>query len=76
MAIESLEYQHKNHHSNLRTIEKNKILSEIKYFQDRLKTIGYTGDCAYEKQLSGFYQDTIARCKEKLLQYEYEPDNK
>ena len=69
MSIHSLENQQENHHLNLSAIEKDEILSEIKYFKDRLKTIGYTGDCAYEKRLSSFYQDTIARCKQKLLQF-------
>ncbi len=49
--------------------EKEKLLAEIRYLKGRLETIGYTGDCAYEKKLSGFYLNTISCCQQKLLQF-------
>ncbi|WP_198264448.1 hypothetical protein [sulfur-oxidizing endosymbiont of Gigantopelta aegis] len=61
--------QEDTHHSHLGDVEKNKLLAEINYLNSRLKTIGYTGDCAYEKKLSSFYQNTISNCQQKLLQY-------
>lgn len=64
--------QYPNYHATKlkpQITEKEKLLAEIRYLKNRLKTIGYTGDCAYEKKLSSFYLNTISCCQQKLLQF-------
>ncbi len=43
------------------------LITEIIYLRKRLKRIGYTGDCAYEKKLSDYYVTMIKLYEEELL---------
>jgi len=37
------------------------LAAEIKYLQERLKEMGYNGDCAYERSITRLYVETIKK---------------
>ena len=43
------------------------LITEIIYLRKRLKQMGYTGDCAYEKKLSGYFTQMIEQYEEELF---------
>lgn len=45
---------------------RNFITKEIKYLQERLKEMGYNGDCAYERSIARLYVETIKKHQDFL----------
>lgn len=41
---------------------------QITWFETRLKTLGFTGDCAYERAMAGVYERKIIELERRLQQ--------
>jgi hypothetical protein len=48
------------------TSAESELLAEIAWFESRLREIGHTGDCAYEKALARSYVQAVDQRRARL----------
>lgn len=48
------------------------LKSELQFIETRLRQMGYSGDCAYEKRMSKLYEEKVHILRNKMDAIRYE----
>ena len=48
------------------------LKSELQFIETRLRQMGYSGDCAYEKRMSKLYEEKALMLRSKMDSISYE----
>ncbi len=54
------------------SMELSELKQELQFIEKRLRQIGYSGDCAYEKRMSKLYEEKAEILRHKLDTITYE----